>query len=272
MPGGATETVLCGPVVQRAWSRTATAHDASGRPVFLKQFVTRSGAQCPQVMAAERAGAALAAEVFRDLDVSLPSGADAEALVLAYPWRRMTPLDELLRRDPARFEAAYDTVLRACAAEIGRCRDSAAAGSLSEKRTAGARLGVGVVFKAFELRNVAVPDPPGRPVAFDLGQPRRGPVEEAGARVFVSAALLNWGRPIRRFARGPQPEILGPAWQRLQPLTTSEACLAELDHQYRTRTRDDRLTYGASRHARRAVLRVLGARYRRQVRSWVQSQ
>lgn len=269
-PDGAVVSAVCDEVRQRAWSRTATAHEQDGSRLFLKQFVTRGGAERGEVMEGERAGALAAAELFADLDVSVPTASAPDQLVLAYPWRKMTPLDELLRSDGAAFASCLDSVLTRCARDVDRCREAMVSAPLSEKRVDQAQLGVGVVFKAFELRNVAVEQGSPRPVAFDLGRPRRGPVEEAGARLFVSAALLNWGRPLNRFASGPDESVLATAWARLSAVTTKAACLAELDHQVRTRMGDDSLTYGrGGRLARRLTLRVLGGRYRQRVSAWL---
>jgi hypothetical protein len=271
-PDGTTIEATVDAVGQRAWSRTASAHSADGSALFLKQFVSRSGAPGPHLLDGELTGAQVAAEILRDLDVCLPVAASTDALVLAYEWQQMTPLDELLRRAPAQFETSYDAVVQACAADLRRCRDARPAIALSGKRTETAQRGVGVVFKAFELRNVAVRSEGSRPVVFDLGRPRLGPIEEAAARVFVSAALLNWGRPVSRFLRGPDESVLTRAWEHLRDTVTVDACLAELDHQYATRSRDDALTYGSLvGPARRTAVRLLGGRYRRRVRAFLSS-
>lgn len=268
LPAGGEVALTCESVDQRAWSRTAAARDADGNRWFLKQLVTRSGEARPDLYDAERDGAAIAKKLFERLEVLEPTACCVDRLVLGYPWCELLPFDELLRSDPARFTVAYPRALADAAHDLLRTRD-AALGDLPGKRTQGAVLGVGAVFKGFELRNLALSGTDDRIIAFDLGRARRGPVEEAGARLFVSAALLDWGRPITRFARGPQTVLLTEAWEHLQAVVTKESCLRELDHQFHTRLRDDRWTYGRNRLARRAVVRTLGGRYVRAVRHFV---
>ncbi|HET6818026.1 MAG TPA: hypothetical protein VFH66_12445 [Mycobacteriales bacterium] len=268
---GEPVTVRCDSVAQRAWSRTAAAHGPDGERWFLKQFVTRSGHPRGDLFEAERVGAETGRAVFRRLRVLTPVAVAKDDLLLAYPWHDLTPFDELLRADPQGFAASYPAALRAAAHDLLGSRDAELLAGLPEKRADTAVLGVGVVFKGLEIRNLAVCPGSDQPVAFDLGRARRGPLEEAGARLFVSAALLDWGRPVTRFARGPQEALMALAWEHLQAVVTKESCLRELDHQYRTRLRDDGWTYGRARHARRAVVRAVGGRYARQVRQFVTS-
>jgi len=131
-----------------------------------------------------------------------------------------------------------------------------------------------VNFKGFDIRNMAVRklDNNGysweRMVMFDFGKPYLAPVEEAAAKLFVSIGLLNWGRPVSRFAMGPDEALLEKVLPGFRPFLDIKAVRAELQLQTGFRSREFHGSGGLERNLKRWGVGLLGKRYLSRLARW----
>ncbi len=127
--------------------------------------------------------------------------------------------------------------------------------------------GNAVNFKGIDIRNIAVCNDKkyhgtdNRLVMFDFGRPYLAPVEEAAAKLFVSIGLLNWGRPVKRFIKGPDASLLEKAYPYFEEFLTAEAIRAELELQFRFRTDKYHGASESERIFKKLGINTLGARY-----------
>ena len=293
--GGEATSVRCEDVKQqRHWSRvgigTMSGVDADDIPhrVFLKQSLDETMQPHERLWRYEVEGARVAEHVLRDL-VRVPAviGADAESLLTAFEYMDLMPMDEWLRHDEGAFLEAFDDNMAVIARMLDGLRQVRPGaldhivppGSIKTKVRDYRSRGLALGFKGMEIRNLGISrgspsnaasgEPQGPVVtAFDFGRPYFCPVEEAGAKMLVSVGLLNWGFPLRRFAKGPDHFLLDTALGHLRPLVNAEAVTEELALQRRFRTVEIHGRVGAQRSLRRFGIVTLGKRYMTELEEW----
>jgi hypothetical protein len=103
---------------------------------------------------------------------------------------------------------------------------------------------------------------------FDFGRPYLAPIQEAAAKLFVSIGLLNWGRPLSRFSKGPDFRLLETAKQRLLPFLDPVAIAAEVRLQRSFRWAEIQGTGSLERSVKRLAINTLGKRYFDRLENW----
>lgn len=267
--GGEAFEVDLESVTPRYYSRVGRGRLADGRAVFCKQFVSADGRRMSATYEGEAGGAELAALAMPSSNIEVPLAHDPSDLVLAYPWRDVVPLDELLRTDPTGLEQLWPEVLRfvdACLAEA-EAFDVSTGPALKRKRCEGAER-TGLVFKGFEVRNLGLDRASGQLCFFDTGPAYVGPSEEAVARLLVSVWLLNWGRPLGRFVAGPPAALAEQTAAGLSRSAGAAALRREIDLQARSRIADIPAANPAVRLGKRLVFATIGRRYVSTLRGW----
>lgn len=238
----------CVGASQRNWSRVGIGElmhpDGSTERVFLKQFTTGRRRWHPENLRYERRGAEVAEELLAGC-VRIPRLRYVcdEHHVLAFELIEVTSFDILLREQETRFQLAFPRALDA----ITRCLERLATPfhlreSLPVKRRSYASGPPAVVFKGLDIRNVGL-SPSGLEaepeiVVFDFGRPYVAPAAEAAAKFLVSIGMLNWGKPTRRYLRGPDRRLWRLAAAHLDPYLAPEALQAEIDLQRSFRFRE----------------------------------
>lgn len=263
--GSETLRVTCEDVQQRNWSRVARARTADGELLFLKQFLDRRGHWHADHRRFEEHGTEVARRALGDrFRVPRIRLSDAERVTIGYEHLEVDAFDSLLRDDPRRFDACRPLLLTRLVELVDALVAAAELdlGMLATKERAYESRGRALCFKGLDARNLGVLRGDEHVAAFDFGRPYRAPVEEAAAKLLVSVGLLNWGRPLSRFVRGPDRELLAEAARALAPWTAPAAVRAELALQraVRTETIQGRFVEGALK--RWGVLGV-GRRYLR---------
>ncbi len=279
---GSTRTMLrLGKVTQRNWSRVAEAvveapfaGMASGR-VFVKQFVDSSGTAYPVQCDFEREGSELAARLIGHL-VQVPAllYVDRDRLLHVYEYVDLLSIDDLLRGDPARLQRLFPPLTQALC-DVLAVLGSAAGTHTADLKTKTRHFGgasTAVNFKGMDIRNVglnaASQTEPMTLAMFDFGRPYLAPLEGARAKLYVSIGLLNWGRPVRRFLRGPDEELLAIAQSTLGDYLDRESILVEIEYQRRTRERDVKAPNRPMLLLKKLGVRTIGRHYLRQLTTW----
>lgn len=232
-------------VRQRNWSRcgfaTVAAGTEAGSRLFLKQFVDARGGCNPEKFAAERTSAAFAQDRLRALRHPLLQGHDDQRLLLAFEALPMETPERLHHAggiDPGMWQALLDR-LPALLEELTAPDFLDAARTVFPHRpSVFPSAQAALVFKGLNLRNVGVPtDQTGARdfFLFDLGPGWIGPVEEASAKYVVSALLLNWGKPLHAFFKGPPRALVRSLAAALGDYSSQAAVAAELEHQFHSR-------------------------------------
>ncbi len=265
--GDGTE-LTCGSVQQRNWSRVAIGTTDSAHRLFLKQHVDMGGAWQQKLWMFEQEGHAAAERVLPPL-ARVPRLIDArqDALVNVYEYVPMQPMDALLRVERGRFTEQFPRV-------VERMRDVLAAMAsvsvdeldLHENAASSTSDKSALNFKGFDIRNVAL-TPNDEISLFDFGRPYVASIMDAGAKLFVSIGMLNWGHPPARFARGVDTAMLRTVVGKLEPFIDRSAVLDELERQ-RFRFTKIHASNGIERLFKKAGLFVLGERYMRQLEGW----
>ncbi len=261
--------VTCDDVDQRNWSRVGKGTTGSGKPVFLKQYVTAGGSWQPTLWASEQQGHDIAGRVLGDV-ARIPDviGTSGDVLVSVFEFVPMRPIDELLRTERDRFARVFPGVTKAMADVLAvMAKVPGAELELPVSNVAYASARPALNFKGFDIRNVAMTQD-GDMVLFDFGRPYVAPIEEAGAKLLVSIGMLNWGRPLRRFARGVDVALLEVAAAHLHPFLDRAAVSEEIDLQRRFRFREVHGSNTIERVAKKAGLALLGRRYLRELEEW----
>lgn len=227
-------------VEQRNWSRVATAVDADGSRVFIKQHLHGAGTiDLPRLEIEVEANRALS-QVLDRARVPAILHVDRTRALVVHEWCRLEPPDELLRRDPAAFDDQWDGLLRGLPDVVLDLTKAAVTLELpagpGHAATQPEPVEEMAVYDGFEMRNVALADGERDIVLFDTGPLRRVSVHMGCARLIASTALLNWGRPLGRMIAGP-PVAQLRSIVRVLPTVPFEVARAELQRQ-------------ASRHAR----------------------
>ncbi len=273
-------------ITQRNWSRVGAASlDAAGavtRSCFVKQYIDRSGVRHPDHWQYESEGVLLAREILGSV-VTVPALLlqDEQRLLNVFDHIDLITVDELLRQDENRFWHFYPLLLEQLSDVLQAMKDGAqheVAASLPLKHRPYASQGLAINFKGFEIRNTGYQLPLDGDTAggialppvimFDFVRPYLAPIEEAAAKLLVSIALLNWGKPLSRFIKGHDAEILDTAFYYIGQWTNRAAMEAELAIQegFRFDT-----VKGASRsesQLKKVGLNLIGRRYLSRVRDW----
>lgn len=270
---------------QRNWSRVAIGSmakqgdDNDGRPVFIKQFMDAAGNFNDKQWEFERQGAVLARHIL-DGAVNVPAllRADRDPLLHVYEYCEVTSVDDVLRKSPEAFMPVLERTLDACVATLERINGALTAGeevgiSMPVKHRAFGGESHAVCFKGLDIRNMGLAMTDGvtadGPVSmFDFGRPYFAPVEEAAAKFFVSVGLLNWGRPVHRFVRGPDKSMLALAASRLQDFLTLDAVQTEIDQQRSMREREVKAGNWWTSLLKTAGVRTIGRAYFRGMEKW----
>jgi hypothetical protein len=276
--GEAFEDTAGGPLViravqQRNWSRVgvATARDSEDPVYFLKQFIAADGSVSSGGASAEAKAATLGRAAFGDC-VLVPEFADEDRVLLAYPHRRFAATDQLLREDPAGLDAAWEAF----------CTDLA--GIIAATTTVPAELLHGLrerpqgrpgevralAFKALEVRNIAPRIDGKQPLLiFDLGPAYVSTVTDVAARLLVSVLLLNWGRPMSRFVKGPPTRLASLAAQQWLPYLDRDIVASAFRKEVAMRRDSIQGTSRRERWAKAVGVATVGARYEVLARNWV---
>ena len=282
--GGEVISLSCTSVTQRNWSRVGVGRHAAGdggvTPYFLKQNIDRSGRAHPDHWLEEREGAELGFELLgAAATIPRPVFVRPDLLLSVFDFVAVAPMNDLLRGAPEQFERCFDPVLQGCAALLEKL------GSMPDRvRTAGLPRKVrpydtgrsAILFRGLEFRNLGPPlhpdgsPEPGRLVVFDLGQASIGPLEDAGARLFVSIGMLNWGRPLGRFLQGPDASLMRRAYRVLRPYLSPAAVRAELDRNIRQRQQEVVASGRVEYLLKRVGIDLIGRRYFQALSGWVE--
>jgi hypothetical protein len=276
-------SLQCTRVTQRNWTRVGMgrlqAPDGAGQTtVFLKQNIDRGGHSHPEHWVYEQAGADIAHQLLHDI-VRVPQlRYQSESLLLnVYDYIDVITIDELLRSDPAAFDRCFDKVIRDMGAVLEAMKQPASAPHLETLPVKSRPYGgpsTALNFKGFEIRNAGLARTEagaiesGDLVMFDFVRPYLAPIEEAAAKLFVSIGLLNWGKPLTRFVRGPDRKLLERALRPLHPCLDRQAVLEEIDLQSRFRTREFQGSGNLERTLKRLGIDTLGRRYLYKLRRW----
>lgn len=265
--------VVVGAVEQRNWSRVAVAAaPGTDQPeYFLKQFVAADGQVLVAGASAEARAAALGRATFGDA-VLVPEFADEDRGVLAYPYRRFLPTHELLRADPHGFDQVWPQFCEDIAGII------AATTKVPEDRLRGLRETAAsrpdapraIAFKALEVRNIA-PHVEGKQplLLFDLGPAYVSTVDDVAARLLVSVLLLNWGRPMSRFVKGPSTELAARAARQWSDYLDGDTVARALTKEVAMRRTTVQASSRRERWGKSTGIITVGRRYERQAMSWV---
>ena len=252
---------------------------ASAEPSSSSQYVDRAGRPQYCHWAFERTGTNTACVLFRDL-VRIPvvRGSDAGLLLNVYEHVNVVPLDVMLRFDPHAFRAVFPTVLDRMKSVLETMEQGLDVLGETEHLPIKERPYGGpsraVNFKGFDIRNVGcLQDADGKQeigevVVFDFGRAYLAPIEEAAAKLFVSIGLLNWGKPLRRFLRGPDVELLSLSFDVLKPYLNADALEAELALQESFRSSEAQGGSRVERRLKRLGIDTIGKHYLRRLRVW----
>jgi hypothetical protein len=277
--GADSVDLRCVHVTQRNWSRVVIAEDLAASHItwFVKQSVDRELKPQVDLWRYEKEGQQVGAAVLAGVvDVPRLGFSDAEQLLHAFEFKACVPPDTLLRTQPDRF-AERSGELIAISAQVLDALEAGAARlpdlERRERDYGGER--EAICFKGLDVRNLAWACDsagalltPSQFVMFDFGRGYRTVREEPAAKLLVSIAMLNWGRPMLRFCRGPDLALLDRAAEVLGDRTSAAAMRAEIDLQERGRFGHLKAGNLASRLLKRVGLAGIGARYLDAMRRW----
>ena len=269
---GAPPEIVCTGLEQRNWSRVGIGVTPDRRRrYFLKQSVDRRGGWHERLWRFEHEGTRVAEPLLAGI-ATVPSvvHADRRHLLNVFEYAQVETPDQLLRRDPARFGEKYPFALDRMVAVIHALTDPSAelACEVTAKQRDYGGPPTAVCFKGFEIRNCGFAAEDEALVLFDFGRPYRAPTEELAAKLLVSVGLLNWGRPIARFLRGPDLEILEHARSRLESLLDPGAVRAELALQREFRTNEIKSGGRWGGFLKGVGVQTIGKKYLGQLESW----
>lgn len=235
--------------------------------VFLKQFVDRSSRASNERFRRELDAHALAVVALQGcIGVPKIHFVDVENLVIGYEFLEIVSFGELLRRDIPRFEQAFTELLPRLAEilqALTRAADSTNQLFDQKFEDGGTR---SLVFRGLDVRNIGLTsgvDEDGMPemYVFDFESAYGASMEEASARLIVSIALLNWGRPVSRFARGPDLDLLNRAIDHLKLYSSPAAIQKRIEREFSFRMREVKALNCWESTAKKIGIRLLGRRY-----------
>ena len=268
-----------GAIEQRNWSRVAVAEATeTGKRYFVKQYLDKAGVGHPHHWEYEKDGALLAAEALDGVaHVPTLMFRDEASLMNVFEYASIVSIDVLLRKDPVAFERSFLSVVRRMAQALEALQAEGkrlqGTGIRTKSRDYGGSPDA-LTFKGFEIRNVGIsPEAPAEVhaadlVLFDFVRPYLAPPEEAAAKLFVSIGMLNWGSPVSRFMKGPDPKLLALSYPLLKPWLDKRAIAAEIDLQERFRMVELKSGGNLEKVLKRIAMLVLGRKYLHEVRSW----
>jgi len=273
----------CEEVAQRNWSRVGVGRinaqqgDLAGK-YFLKQNINKAGLGLPAHWVNERTGTLVG-------QYMLENAVDIPALVFHMPslllnvfeYANVVPLDEILRDNSEVFRKHFPDILPQLVQVLEELQVGDVASlpfdlPVKERDYGGPSSAVN--FKGFDIRNMAVRKLENnryrwdRLVMFDFGKPYLAPIEEAAAKLFVSIGLLNWGRPVSRFALGPDEALLEKVLPSFRPFLDIKAVRTELQLQAGFRSREFHGAGGIERNLKRWGVGLLGKRYLSRLARW----
>jgi hypothetical protein len=268
----------CARVVQRNWSRVAAGEvwsegrRSEAERVFLKQYVDAEGRSHAAHWSADRAGASVARAIL-GAGVWVPAvlASDPARLIHAFEYHECESVDGLLRRNRDTIVTRFDELMRCLTAALEAMIAAAATAeyaSLPAKSRSFDSARRAVNFKGLDIRNVGLSASGGAFVMFDFGQPYLAPVEEAAAKLFVSVGLLNWGRPLGLFWKGPDFPLLERAHAHLAPFLHLHAIEHEIAAQTRMRMAEPKASGRLERALKRIGIASLGAAYFQRLSRW----
>ena len=283
-PGSQPIRLKTGRVEQRNWSRVGSAvmsnavGDRKGKRVFVKQYVDSLGSWHDAIWSNEWAAAEIATQLLYGI-VHVPENlcSDQSMRVNVFEYLDVITPDKLLRRDSECFERMFPTLLLGAQRLLGRLQDGSAKSFLPRELAAKRRdfggPSVAVNFKGLEVRNVGFRlDDKGEVgpalVVFDFGSAYLAPIEEAAAKLYISVGLLNWGKPLQRFAKGPDLSLLARCRESLDDYLDSDALQAELHLQKSFRMAEVHGHNRVERAMKRFVIHHLGADYLQKLEGW----
>ncbi len=286
MQAGPLRQITPSDITQRNWSRVGTAvlemENSSKRRCFVKQYIDRSGVLHPDHLQYEYEGALLASKILDGI-VKVPSLLlkDDERLINVFEHTDVITVDELLRSDETRFWHYYPLLLEQLSDVLNAMREGANrhdTANLPVKTRNYRSQGLAINFKGFEIRNTGYQLSPGNMedsstslppvVMFDFVRPYIAPIEEAAAKLLVSIALLNWGKPLGRFIKGHDNEILDMAFYYIGQWTNREAMEAELAIQQGFRFDTIKGANRSESQLKKVGLNVVGRIYLNRIREW----
>lgn len=275
-------SVQCTSVEQRNWSRVGTGlieMDAGKtQEVFLKQNVNKNGEILVDHWEYEKLGAIVASKLFQN-SITIPRlQYHNPALALCvFEFIEITPFDTLLRNNSELFNKSFIDFLEQSTQMFETLQNPhglAITNSLPVKERTYGHSSNCINFKGFDIRNIGVNNSPASNtgdsefVMFDFGRPYKAPIQEASAKLFISIGLLNWGRPISRFARGPNTDLLTLSLDYMKPYLCYESIHAELKLQSKFRFSEVHGSGLIEKSLKKLGIDVLGKRYIKKLDSW----
>jgi len=277
-------------VMQRNWSRVGNGvlerHDGKAEACFVKQYIDRTGATHRDHLRYEYDGARVAASALGDI-VIVPTLLlkDEQRLLNIFTQVELITVDELLREDEHAFWQYYPLLLDRLADVLAQLEASTTlvdTSSLPVKVRDYRSRGLALNFKGFEIRNTGyrLPltsgngnSPTTLPpvVMFDFVRPYLAPIEEAAAKLLISIGLLNWGKPLTRFIKGPDIDMLDMAHHYIGDWTHRDALEAELAIQRGFRFDAIKGANRSESGLKKIGLRSIGHRYLGQLGKWVEN-
>ena len=275
-------SVQCLSVEQRNWSRVGIGLieiDAKKtQQVFLKQNVSKNGELLSDQWEYEKLGAIVADNLFQNTATIPQIKYHNPALALCvFEFFDIIPFDTLLRRNNRLFMKSFIDFLEH-STQILKTMQNPQGVSITDTLTVKQRPygnpSTSINFKGFDVRNIGInnntKNNPGSSefIMFDFGRPYKAPIEEATAKLFISIGLLNWGRPIPRFARGPDTDLLAISFNYMKPFLCYESIAAELELQSKFRFSEVHGSGLVEKSLKKLGIDVLGNRYINKLGDW----
>ena len=275
-------SLTCINVHKRNWSRVAIGQapgtqEAEHDKFFLKQYIDRSGLKQHQHWLYEQAGFNVASDLL-DGVIKVPAllYQNEAQLLNVFEYVNVITVDELLRNDPVQFNKNITNILKSMVPVLERMQTPGYFMSTSDlpvKQRPYGGPSTAVNFKGFDIRNVGLVSDKGSAhpeqlVMFDFVRPYMAPVEEAAAKLFISIGLLNWGKPLYRFMRGPDTKLLEISREILEPYLEIKSIEAEIALQHRFRTHEYQGSGQLERFIKKSGIDLLGKKYLRDLLRW----
>lgn len=271
----------CTHVTQRNWSRVGfgqiIAEDGKTQQVFLKQNVSKNGDILSDQWEYEKAGAIVATDLFHNT-ISIPQLKyhNPSLALCVFEFINIIPFDELLRQNNSQFTKCFSTFLEHSVQILETMQSEQSSTIIDTLPVKNRPYGspTSINFKGFDIRNIGIINEPKNNIdcsefiMFDFGRPYKAPIEEAAAKLFISIGLLNWGRPMSRFAKGPDTDLLTMALPYMKPFLEYESINAELDLQSRFRAKEVHSSGIIEKSFKKLGINVLGKQYLNKLRTW----
>ncbi len=279
LKNNASVTCLCTHVTQRNWSRVGlgeiTTKDGKTTKVFLKQNVSKNGEILSNQWENEKLGTTVASQLFNS-SASIPQlkYQNSSLALCVFEFINVIPFDELLRDNHILFMKHFKRFLEHTVQILQTMQSGTTIDALPVKQRSYGSPSTSINFKGFDIRNIGVINDPENNsessefIMFDFGRPYKAPIEEAAAKLFVSIGLLNWGRPISRFSKGPDTDLLVMALPYMKPFLEHGSISAELDLQSRFRASEVHGSGIFERSIKKLGIEILGKRYLFKLRKW----